>query len=50
MTILYYFFIYFNTDLTIYVKGNPFSGLTNYNQNFLVRPNDTIVNEVFNNS
>lgn len=37
-----------NNNLTIYVKGNPFSGLTTYDQNFLVRPNDTIVNEVFN--
>jgi hypothetical protein len=38
----------FSTDLTIYVKGNPFSGLTTFSQNFVVRPNDTIVNEVFN--
>ena len=26
----------FTTDLTMYVKGNPFSGLTTFNQNFLV--------------
>jgi hypothetical protein len=38
----------FTSNLTMYVKGNPFSGLTSFNQNFLVRLNDTIVNEVFN--
>ena len=38
----------FTTNLTMYVKGNPFSGLTSYSQNFIIRPNDTIVNEVFN--
>jgi hypothetical protein len=38
----------FSTNLTMYVKGNPFSGLTTFSQNFVVRPNDTIVNEVFN--
>jgi hypothetical protein len=34
--------------LTIYVQGNPFSGLSTYSEFFLIRPNDTIVNEVFN--
>ena len=34
--------------LTLYVQGNPFSGLSTYSEFFLIRPNDTIVNEVFN--
>ena len=34
--------------LTVYVQGNPFSGLSTYSDFFLIRPNDTIVNEVFN--
>ena len=38
----------FSTDLTIYVKGNPFSGVSSTIENFLIRPNNTIVNEVFN--
>jgi len=28
--------------LTVYVQGNPFSGLSTYNDFFLIRPNDTI--------
>lgn len=38
----------FNTNLKINVKGNPFSGLSSFNNSFLIRPNDTIINEVFN--
>ena len=38
----------FSTDLTIYVKGNPFNGVSSTIENFIIRPNNTIVNEVFN--
>jgi hypothetical protein len=34
--------------LTVYVKGNPFSGNSSSTDFYLIRPNDTIVNEVFN--
>lgn len=34
--------------LTLYVQGNPFSGQSTYNESYIIRPNDTIVNEVFN--
>lgn len=34
--------------LRLYVKGNPFSGETIVTDNIVVRPNDSVVNEVFN--
>jgi hypothetical protein len=33
--------------LTIYVKGNPFSGQSSTNSNFEIRPNDQIVSQEF---
>jgi hypothetical protein len=37
-----------STTLKLYVLGNPFSGLSYTNLNFLIRPNDINVNKVFN--
>lgn len=37
-----------NGTLKIYVQGNPFSGLSLYYSDFIIRPNDTEVNRVFN--
>ena len=36
--------------LKIYVKGNPFSGQTNTYDDLVIRPNDSEVNQVFNES
>ena len=30
----------FSTDLTIYVKGNPFNGVSSTIENFIIRPNN----------
>jgi hypothetical protein len=37
-----------SNELTFVVTGNPFSGLTNYTTDFIIRPNDGIVEEFFN--
>ena len=34
--------------LTVYIVGDPFSGASTSYQDFIIRPNDIIVNEVFN--
>lgn len=39
-----------STTLKLFVFGNPFSGLTNSNLTYLVRPNDDNVNKAFNES
>ena len=38
-----------NGDIFLKVNGNPFIGLTNVTDNFLIRPNDGITEEFFNN-
>ena len=37
-----------STTLKVYVNGNPFSGLSTTDVNFIVRPNEINVNKVFN--
>ena len=35
-------------NFTLYIKGNPFSGQTTIYESFIIRLNDTIINEVYN--